>query len=225
MRVLYHYPLCPFSRKIRFLMQEKKLDCSYEIENFWGKNAILLKMNAAGTVPILVDINGTIVSDDTAIVEYLEEVYPEKNLIGNNITQKTEVRRMMSWFDKKFYKEVSETLIVEKIVKRFNKDHELGGPNSALLRTSKNAIYFHLEYISWLCNRRNWLAGEDFSIADITAASHLSVIDYFGDVPWDKFPDAKGWYARIKSRPTFRIFFTDRLPGFSPAESYDNLDF
>ncbi len=206
-------------------MHEKKLDFTSEIENFWQERPSLLKMNAAGTVPVLVDINSAIISDDTAIVEYLEEVYLDKNFLGSNIAQKTEVRRLISWFDKKFYSEVSEPIFVEKIIKRFKKDHGLGGPNSTLLRGAKTAISYHLEYISWLCDRRNWLGGEEFSLADITAAAHLSMIDYFGDVPWDRHIEAKNWYVRIKSKPTFRNFFTDRVPGFPPSEFYENLDF
>ncbi|CAO5679021.1 MAG: FtsZ-localized protein A [Holosporales bacterium] len=206
-------------------MHEKKLDFTNEIENFWQERPSLLKMNAAGTVPVLVDLNGAVISDDTAITEYLEEVYPEKKFLHDSIAQKTEIRRLIGWFDKKFYKEVSEPIFVEKVIKRFKKDHGLGGPNSILLRSAKASISFHLEYISWLCDRRNWLGGEEFSLADIAAAAHLSMVDYFGDVPWDRHVEAKNWYVRIKSRPTFRIFFTDRLPGFPPSETYENLDF
>ena len=45
------------------------------------------------------------------------------------------------------------------------------------------------------------------------------------DVPWDRHPGAKLWYARIKSRPSFRPLLQDRLPGLKPAPQYDDLDF
>ena len=60
-----------------------------------------------------------------------------------------------------------------------------------------------LAYIAWLFEGRRWLAGDDLSMADITAAAHLSVLDYMGDVPWSVAPLAKDWYARMKSRPSF----------------------
>ncbi len=44
---------------------------------------------------------------------------------------------------------------------------------------------YHLDYIGYLVERRRWLAGDHFSLADITAAAHLSALDYLGDVPWD----------------------------------------
>lgn len=225
MRTVYHYPLCPFSRKIRLILAEKKLDFHGELENYWEKKADLLRLNPAGMVPVLVDLNGTIVNDDTAIVEYLEEAYPEKCLIPGELKERSEVRRLVGWFDKKMNTEVSQPLIVEKIIKRFSKNHKDQGPNSLLIRQAKSNILYHLDYVSWLAERRNWLAGDEFSLADITAASHFSILDYFGDVPWDRYEQAKDWYTRIKSRPTFRQFFTDRIPGFPSAPHYAELDF
>src|SRR5439155_1406140 len=68
-------------------------------------------------------------------------------------------------------------------------------------------------------------AGDHFSIADITAAAQLSSLDYLGDVPWDAHEPAKEWYARIKSRPSFRPILTDHLPGVPPPAHYADLDF
>jgi len=73
--------------------------------------------------------------------------------------------------------------------------------------------------------RRRWLAGENFSLADITAAAHLSTLDYLGDVPWDNHEPAKEWYARIKSRPSFRPLLADHIPGAPPPKHYADLDF
>ena len=58
-----------------------------------------------------------------------------------------------------------------------------------------------------------------------TAAAHLSVLDYQGDVDWSTSPAARDWYARIKSRPCFRPLLSDRVPGFTPPEHYADLDF
>jgi glutathione S-transferase len=183
-----------------------------------------MDLNPAGKVPVLVDLNGTAVVDSMAIAEYLEEAYPEHLLIGTGLAHRAEVRRLAAWFDDKFAQEVSVSLVLEKILKRnLYKDHS--GPNSAVLRLIKTYIHEHLTYISWLVDRRKWLAGDEFSLADVTAAAHLSVVDYLGDVPWDKHELAKDWYARIKSRPTFRALLSDRLPGIAPSSHYGDLDF
>ena len=51
------------------------------------------------------------------------------------------------------------------------------------------------------------------SYADLAAAAHLSAVDYLGDVPWSEDEAAKTWYARMKSRPSFRPLLADTLPG------------
>src|SRR5213076_3089474 len=79
---------------------------------------------------------------------------------------------------------------------------------------------YHLDYLGYLVERRRWLAGDHFSIADITAAAHLSSLDYLGDMPWEAHEPAKEWYARIKSRPSFRQILADHVrssPITSPA--------
>ncbi len=116
------------------------------------------------------------------------------------------------------------SLVIEKVLKRhFYKDQS--GPNSAVLRMIKTYIHDHLTYISWLVDRRKWLAGDEFSLADIAGAAHLSIVDYLGDAPWDQYELAKDWYARIKSRPSFRALLADRLPGMPPSSHYTDLDF
>jgi glutathione S-transferase len=63
------------------------------------------------------------------------------------------------------------------------------------------------------------------SYADLAAAAQLSVADYLGDVPWNENEAAKNWYARIKSRPSFRPLLADALPGVPASSTYADLDF
>lgn len=223
MRTLYQYMLCPFSRKVRLVMGEKRLDFDVEHERFWERREELLAMNPAGQVPVFVDLNGTVVADSYAICEYLEEAYPERLLLGHGVAHRSEVRRLTAWFDDKFAREVSLPLVFEKTLRRFMK--EAGPTNSQAIRHAKGMVNYHLDYISWLIDRRRWLAGDELSLADLAAAAHLSVIDYLGDVPWDSHEVAKDWYMRIKSRPSFRPLLQDRLGGLTPAAHYQHLDF
>lgn len=222
MRTLFHVPLCPFSRKVRLTLAEKKLDVNLEPELVWKKREEFLEVNPAGKVPVLIDLNQKILCDSNSICEYLDEAYPEPSLIGRDIFQRAETRRLTAWFDDKFNQEVTRTIVYEKTLKRF---FEQTGPDSNALRAGKAAIEFHLDYISWLIDRRNWLAGDDLSLADLTAAAHLSCVDFLGSVPWDKFPDAKEWYSRLKCRPSFRSLLTDKMPGITFASHYADLDF
>ena len=94
-----------------------------------------------------------------------------------------------------------------------------------MIRFANQNIKHHLQYIAYLTDRRNWLAGNDFSYADIAAASHISCVDYFGDVPWEKYPEARNWYARVKSRPSMQPILKDKVAGLQPAKHYSDPDF
>ena len=137
-------------------------------------------------------------------------------------SERAETRRLTAWFDNKFNAEVTENLVGEKLIKRYL---GWGYPHAPAIRAGLQNIHYHLDYIAYLAERRNWLAGDDFSMADISAGAHLSAIDYLGDVPWDEHPEARLWYSRIKSRRSFRPLLSDALPGNPPPPHYADLDF
>jgi len=222
MRTLYHFWLSPGARKARLILKEKNLEFELRLERVWDRRPEFLALNPAGEVPVLVEPDGSVLSDAAAIAEFLEEVYPDRPLIGLDPLQRAETRRLVGWFDVKFNVEVTQNLVEEKMTKRLLGQ---GQPNSATIRAGSANLRHHLDYIGWLVERRNYLAGEQFGLADIAAASHLSAVDYLGDVPWDDFESAKGWYARVKSRPSFRPILADHIPGAAPPKHYADLDF
>ena len=222
MRTLYHLPLDPRCRQIRILLGEKRLEAALKTEKVWERRKDFLKLNPAGEVPVLIEEDGTSIVGAAVAAEYLDEAYPEPPLIGADPLDRAETRRLAQWFDVKFRSEVSANLIEEKVMKRFL---GLGEPNAAAIRAGLKNIHYHLDYIGWLCDRRRWLAGDAFSLADVAAAAQLSAIDYLGDVPWDAHAGAKDWYARIKSRPSLRPILADLVPGLMPPKHYTDLDF
>src|SRR4029077_19993127 len=143
------------------------------------------------------------------IAEYLDETYgahlgDRRLLPAGDVTNRIEVRRLTSWFNDKFFAEVSGPLVMERLYKRFMRSEQGGGsPDTETIRAARTNIRYHLAYIGWLVSTRNWLTGDQLSYADLAAAAHLSSVDYFGDVPWEADESAKTWYARVKSRPAF----------------------
>ena len=222
MRTLYHLPLDPGCRLVRIMLGEKGLEAALKAEQVWERREGFLELNPAGEVPVLLEADGTSVAGAAVIAEYLDEAYGEPPLIGAEPLDRAEVRRLMQWFTVKFAREVSGHLIEEKHTKRFLK---AGQPNAAAIRAGLANIHYHLDYVAWLNDRRRWLAGERFSLADIAAAAHLSALDYLGDVPWDRHEGAKDWYARVKSRPAMRAILADQVPGATPPAHYADLDF
>jgi glutathione S-transferase len=222
MRILYHQSLSPFCRKVRIALAEKKLEFEARLEPVWERRAEFLVLNPAGDVPVLVESDGAVLADSQAIVEYLDESTPEPPLLAGTPLERAEVRRLIAWFDVKFNAEVTDNLVGEKVMSRMLRR---GHPDSAAIRAGHANIRSHLEYISFLMERRNWLAGDRLTLVDISAAAHLSCVDYLGDVPWDAYEDAKIWYARVKSRPSFRAILGDAIPGLPPVAAYADLDF
>ena len=222
MRVLYHVPLSPYSRKVRVALKEKGLPFDLRLENVWERRVEFLAMNPAGKVPVLVEADGTVIADSVAITEYLQEVQPQPDLLGATPAQRAETRRLVAWFDGKMHEEATVNLVGEKVMRRFL---GRGEPDSATVRAGLANIRIHLDYVAFLVERRTWLAGDKFSLADIAAAAQFSCIDYIGDVPWGHREAARDWYARVKSRPSFRPILDDRVPGLKPAGHYDDLDF
>lgn len=220
MRTLFHLWLHPFSRKVRLVLSEKNLDFNLQIEKVWERRTEFLALNPAGDVPVLIEKDGTTLANSQVICEYLEEVYPEVNLLGKDPVQRSETRRLVSWFDVKFNREVTENIVGEKLMKRVLK---LGEPHGPAIRAGHANIHYHLDYIGFLTEKRKWLAGDNFSLADIAAAAHLSSIDYIGDVPWEEHQAAKIWFDKIKERPSFQPLLEDRIPGFSPAGALEDV--
>jgi glutathione S-transferase len=226
MRHLYHLPISPASRKVRLVLCEKDLAFEMVEERDWERREDFLALNPSGEVPVLIDEDGEVISGAYAICEFLEESHPAHPLLPGTAVERAEVRRLIDWFDRKFAAEVSDGLIFEKVTRRFLSAADGGGaPEMGVVRAALHNLRYHLDYISYLMESRSWLAGDHLTLADLTAAAHLSCLDYVGDVPWTQYPLAKEWYVRLKSRPAFRPLLADHVPGMPPPKLYANLDF
>lgn len=230
MAQLYHHPLCPHSRFVRLVLAEFGIEPELIEERIFERRRAFLLLNPAGRTPVLVDQAMAAVPGAGVIAEYLDETLGlglgERRLLPENPAERVEVRRLLDWFNGKFFEEVSSYLVTEKVYKRFASAENGGGPpDMNLIRAARTNIRYHLRYIGYLAAQRNWLAGRRLTYVDLAAAAHLSCADFLGDVPWSEDEAAKEWYARVKSRPSFRTLLADRLPGLVPADTYADLDF
>jgi glutathione S-transferase len=229
MLTLFYHPLCPFSRYVRLILGEYGIEVRLVEERFWERREEFLLLNPAGQIPVLVADGQPAIPGATIIAEYIEETHTaerENRLLPATPGERVEVRRLASWFNDKFHSEVSGPLVSERVFKRHMTVEQGGGPpDTEAMRAARHNIRYHLAYIGWLVRTRDWLAGDRLSLADLAAAAHLSAADYLGDVPWTADEAAKNWYARVKSRPSFRGILADKLAGLPPAKSYADLDF
>jgi glutathione S-transferase len=218
---LYHFALSPFCRKVRLVLAEKRIEVDLVEEKYWEPTTEFLRRNPAGKVPVL-KIDGMFLSDSNAICEYIEETVPEPPLMPADPLGRVEVRRLVQWFDDKFHQEVTRNLVYERVNKKIMRG---GYPDGKAVKTGAAKIKFHLDYMTWLLDHRRWLAGDRMTLADFTAAAHLSCLDYISDVDWNRSAVVKDWYAKVKSRPAFRSILADQVPGFIQPPHYANLDF
>jgi glutathione S-transferase len=230
MYTLYHHPFCPHSRFIRLALGEHGLDLRLVEERAWERREGFLLLNPAAATPVLMADGFPPIPGAAIIAEYLDETHGleagERRLLPASMAERVEVRRLMAWFNEKFFEEASNPLVTERIYKRFMSEETGGGaPSTDVIRAAKVNVRYHLAYIGWLAQTRNFLAGDRLTYADLAAAAHLSAIDYLGDVPWSEDDAAKAWYARVKSRPSFRPLLSEWLAGVPASRTYVDLDF
>ncbi len=221
-RELLHDPFSPVCRKIRILLAEKGLEFTTRVIDTTSLGEEFYRLNHAGEVPVLLETDGSVICGSLAITGHIDEVYPAPDFLGSTPWQRAETRRLVDWFERKMVREVTDNIVGEKVTKH---DHGLGGPDSTRVRAGMQNIRLHLEYVGYLVDNRNWIAGRELSEADIAAAAQFSCIDYLDCVPWDWNESAKDWYARIKSRPSFRSILADKLRHIRPSSHYQDLDF
>ena len=230
MLTLFHHPFCAHSRFVRLALNEHGIGARMVEERVWERREEFLILNPAGTTPVLVEEGHPAVPGAGIIAEYLDETrgheLGELRLLPPQSGPRVEVRRLMGWFNDKFFAEVSGPLTMERLYKRQMPPSAGGGsPETAVIRAARHNIKYHLAYVGWLAGTRDWLAGGRMSYADLAAAAHLSAVDYLGDVPWNEDEAARTWYARVKSRPSFRPLLAETMAGIPPSETYANLDF
>lgn len=233
MDTLTHFKLCPFSRSIRIAMAELELDVALVDERPWEGRPQFLALNPAGELPILKLDGGPMLCGAYAISEYLgalgsvnfDDDRPDLALFPGDPNAQAEVRRLVDWFHRKFDREVTRELLHEKVYARLQPGGDGHTPDADIMRAIRANLRYHLKYLNFLSDQRDWLAGPELSFADFAAAAHLSCLDYLGEVAWDEFPAAKAWYARIKSRRSMRSILADKMTGQPPQADYTNLDF
>ena len=221
MSLLYHLPFSANCRLVRIALAENKVSFRLVVEAIWERRDSFLALNPEGQVPVFINEQNLKICGASVIIEWLDENM-DNSLIGSEIDIRCESRRIMNWFLNKFSNEIDNTIVYEKIMKGFIGK---GKPDANILRVGRKNLKIHMEYIDWLSKNRDWLAGNEFTIADISAAANISIIDYLGEINWKEYSSAKDWYARIKSRPSFRKILEDKIPGLLPPKYYNDLDF
>jgi glutathione S-transferase len=214
---------------VRFVLDEMEIDYQATEVKCWLRNREFLLLNPANEVPVLKNMqNGKVICDSYLICEYictLERTANELNylnFLGLDTEERYEIQRLHMWFDKKFYREVTGYVVEEIFISGLS---GMGHTNVDKIAVALKNLELHMGYMEHILTRKKWLASESFTIADIAAATELSVVDYPGYIEWDKHPKLREWYRLVKSKRGFRNILFDKIPGFSASKCYSELDF
>lgn len=211
-RTLHHWRLDPFSRQARIAAAEKRVRLRLREERVWDGRQDFLALSPEGRTPVLVEGVGpgrTVIAGARALLEYLEETIPEPSLLPGGASARAEARRLADWFDRKFDAEVKAKLVYEHVDKRMM---GLGAADAGIIDEGAEALDAHLHYVAQLAGGRGFLAGAQFSLADVAAAAHLSCVAMVADVDWDAYPAAGRWWRLVSARESVGRVLADAPP-------------
>jgi glutathione S-transferase len=223
--VLFHFPFHPASRAARLALGEARIEWEDAPVRPWEADCPVHDLNPSGLPPVFQTTERgrpLTLCELPAILGWIEDHQKGDLLLPLDAAERGETRRLAGWFDRRFTDEVDAILLHERMEKPLLK---LGPPEARALREGRDSLKLHLAMLDELAATRDWLAGRRLTQADLIAAAHLSVLDYFGEVPWANWLSLKTWYSKIKSRPCFRPLLGDRFPGVPAAAWYADLDF
>ncbi len=222
---LFHFSFDPGSSAARLALGEAKIEFVETLVRPWEPDCVLGGFNPSGMPPVLrtlQDGQSLTLCEAPAILGWIEDTRTTPLLLPVDPAERAEARRLTGWFDRRFMDEVNAVLLHVRLEKPLLR---LGPPEARALREGREALKGHLAMLESLLVERDWLAGRRLSQADLVAAAHISVLDYFGEVSWKAWPGLKTWYMKLKSRPCFRPLLADRFQGLAPAPHYADLDF
>ena len=206
---LYDSKLAPNPRRVRIFMAEKGIECeSVQVDIIQGENLSddFLAINPRGVLPTLVLDDGTVIDESVAICRYLEEVQPQPSLMGTDPVSKAriEARQRHMEFD-------GLMGAAEAFRNAFPGFANRGLPGNAgtvdavpaLVERGSNTVRRFYQRLNEHLGESEFVAGDAFSIADITA---LCVIDFAAGAARLPIPDdcehLKRWHVAVSARPS-----------------------
>lgn len=204
---LYDFDRAPNARRVRMFVAEKDLDLeiiSVDLNNREQMSKEFEAINPRLQVPALILDDGTLLTESVAICRYLDELYSDPPLFGVGALGKAKVEM---WHRRMELEGLQPTADAVRNSIDFFKNRALSGSKDfeqipALAERGLKRIDLFHQLLNSRFAKSSFVAGDEFSIADIAAVVALD----FGKVVKkrivDSTPNLKRWYEEVSSRPS-----------------------
>ena len=196
MKLLVSLP-SPYTRKVRIVLAEKKIDCETELVDVNPVDNAVNPHNPLGKVPTLVLDDGTALYDSRVIVEFLDNVSPISRLIPDENRDRVAVRR---------WEALADGVLDAGLLVRYESLRDKKEQSPSWVAKQVARMHRGMELMEKELGERSWCHGERYSLADIAVGSCLGWLDFRrpGGVDWHaKYPGLARHYAKLMERPAF----------------------
>ena len=190
-------PASPYTRKVRIVLTEKKIDCDLEVVDVNPAENPVNRHNPLGKIPTLILDDGTALYDSRVIVEFLDGKSPIGRLIPEDLRDRVAVRRWEALADGV----LDAGLLVRYEAMRDKKEQSKAWSDKQLSRMKRGMAQMTSELAE-----RPWCHAERYSLADIALGCCLGWLGFRkpGDVDWHReYPALGRHYEKLMTRPAF----------------------
>ncbi|NEO76989.1 glutathione S-transferase family protein [Moorena sp. SIO4G3] len=191
-RILYYHQQSNFSRKIRILLAEKKIDCELKDVNLKNKPSEFIEISPIGKVPVFVEQDGTVIWDSTLIAEYLDETYPQPRFYPSNPRERLECRKWEELADN-----LGDNIINLWLLNLTNNLEPT--PYRTKLETSINCL---LPIFEQQLAQSQYLLGDDtWTVVDVAALCSMGYYSFRLNEDWVlQYPNIGNWFDKLHER-------------------------
>ncbi len=190
----------PNPKVVRMFMAERGIELELEEVDLMGganRQAEYLKVNPAGQLPALQLDNGEVISEITAICEYLDEIEGTSALIGSTPEQRAETRMWVRRIDHGILENLANGF-------RYAEGQALFKDRMRLIPQAADDLKtLAQEKVMWLDGQmdgKQFVCGDRFSLADVLLFVFLEFGTQVGQALNTENKNIAAWYDRVKSR-------------------------
>jgi glutathione S-transferase len=186
----------PYSRKVRIVLAEKKIEYEFIIENPGDPATRVPEYNPLGKIPVLILDDNTTLFDSRVIVEYLDHASPVGRLIPDDTRARIQTRRWEALADG--CTDAANAVVVEK---RRAADKQ----SAEWIVRQQGKIDRALKVMSEELGNRTWCSGDHYSLADIAVGCALGYLDMrLPDTQWRRdYQNLEKLAEKLNKRPSF----------------------